>query len=360
MKKANGVSRLLLFGLMLVIAGTGLLISGCQKSIDSSGRPAWTQNFEKKYPANEYFTSLGTGTTVGRAKENAKAGIAQIISQQISDVRSRQERSRETFGDDGKFMKEVERQRDMQISTDEKVSGIEIVESHEDFQTGNNYALAVLDRERAARTYRRKFEDSQRSATQYYRRARAADYKLDKLSFLSQALPAAAEATRLANHLNVISPKKELGLDVDPGPATINSELQSLLADINVYVRKMELTDNIFSGSELETAMQSWIRAAFTDLDFHVADRENNADLIAEGQLDATTEKRGLGSAINWHITLDLRKPGGNKFGTVSYTGSSGGINRKDMVLNARADMENWVRSNMKTLITEKILTADK
>lgn len=131
-----------------------LCIVSCASTSDQQARPSWIDNAQSVYPASDYLTAVGQASKRTRAGRNATANLAEIFYVEVraeTNSLTNATKSQSILGVSTESSTSM--QRNIQTKTDQAVSGVEIKESWLS-PTGEYYALAVLDKHKAALSLR--------------------------------------------------------------------------------------------------------------------------------------------------------------------------------------------------------------
>jgi len=117
--------------------------------------PPWLSGPAAEYPTDRYLVGRGQGPTLEQAQDRARAELAKAFKVRIQAVSEDLTRFRRQGGGT-QVVERLEQAVDRHIrtQTDQLVEGIEIADVWRDPDRGTFYALAVLDRARAARRLR--------------------------------------------------------------------------------------------------------------------------------------------------------------------------------------------------------------
>ncbi len=142
-----------------VVVCFALILAACA----SGGRqapPAWLSGPVAEYPAERYLLGRGQGPTLEQAQDRARAELAKTFQVRIQAVSEDLTRLRRQAGGN-QVAQNLEQavSRRIRTQTDQIVEGIEIADVWRDPERGTFYALAVLDRARAARRLRERMAD---------------------------------------------------------------------------------------------------------------------------------------------------------------------------------------------------------
>lgn len=221
-----------------------LLLAAC------AGRPpVWIGGESEKYPAAVYLTGVGSDADRGRAEDRARAEIAKIFRVEIL--------ARDSSGEShwlaraGSVAEEEYRQQvqaELTATTDKVLAGVRIAEVWQEKKTEKYYALAVLDRLRAAQALRYEIDEIDREAASLVRQAEVQTSPLRRLGRYLAALRALDGRRGLAADLRIVDPS---GLVPEPpfAPAEIAARVDRSAADIRIGVEFAQDRDGIVRGS---------------------------------------------------------------------------------------------------------------
>lgn len=150
MKKS---SVLLLVTLLWVIS----FVAGCAHSAkdtqvtNNTNTLDWLTNMPAEFASNKYITAIGSGITPEQAAENARAAIAQAF---VVRIRQHNYQLRQISEQDGEATVQHHGGNSTRSLTDEVLEGVPIVRQGIRTAEGRWYALAALNKSRAANRMR--------------------------------------------------------------------------------------------------------------------------------------------------------------------------------------------------------------
>ncbi len=162
--------------------------------------PLWVNKPDTDYPAEQYFTAAGSGTTRSDAENNAVAAVGKILRQNISAVEQSQiSVSTENTGL-STYLSNV------QTSTSLKdISGITIKENWT-AQDGTEYALAVLDRKVTGNYYSQKIDENSSKISELLKLVQSEQGTFKGCADIMQAYQLSKENDSYLELLSVIKP----------------------------------------------------------------------------------------------------------------------------------------------------------
>jgi len=236
-------------------------------------RPRWVDEPASALPGDGFRTAVGVGVDRPDAEEAAIARLAQSVRVDINSVESVQrtyaQRSRpgETRG-----VERISARRDVQLSADLQLPGVQIAAVYRDPERGSVYALAALDRRAAADELLADRTAALARARSAVRRAEAASSPRRSAALWRAAADHALVALDAEASWRALAPPADrAGQDVDAAAA--------LLARIDA--RLVETLDGIVvaveSSGENARRFEGPLRDAARDLGLPLSDRETPA-----------------------------------------------------------------------------------
>jgi len=219
-------------GLFMFMA---MLCAGCagSSSLAPGERPAWIDFPEAERPTRQYMTAVGIGADRARAEENAYVRLAQQISTNVDAVEARlEEFSQRDDGHTVRFhVRTVTLLSGVRLSAARELLGVRIAETWRDPARNEHFALAVLERRRAAGIYAQEMERTENEALAALRRAEQSESPLIAILDLRAALTAARALHELNRSWRAIVEGMAEPNDPFPaGPAASIAEIEARLA----------------------------------------------------------------------------------------------------------------------------------
>ncbi len=217
-------------------AGGKTIESGGSKTVVNSGskRPDWVSGDSVQYPRESYMTGVGLGDDAAAASDRARAQIAQVFSSLVS-VTSEISASEKTTGLDKDAVTESSQDvaESVRTSSQKILEGVEIVQTWQDPQTRQYFALAVLDRAKAASSFRQKLAELDMELTSWESSFNSAADKFGKAKAAANALALLAKRSGLSNDLRTISGSAGAGAD---SANELVPAFKKAMADLNITV----------------------------------------------------------------------------------------------------------------------------
>ncbi|MDX1443864.1 MAG: LPP20 family lipoprotein [Gammaproteobacteria bacterium] len=237
------------------LATTMLALAGCAAGGDKKdSQPEWVDGVSEQYPRNAYFTGVGIADQLGNARDRARAEVAKIfrvtINERASDMRS--------FSQSGAASSyEQEIQRNLMTRTDQVLEGVQIADTWQD-SMGRIYALAILDRARAAMRLRTDINGLDRAAQSMMQRARSSNDPFLKAKLAMDIVENQRERAALQSMLQAVD---ATGRGIPP-----QWSLAELEADLQTTLSRIELK------AEGEQPWQDMLAGTLSDVGFTVVE----------------------------------------------------------------------------------------
>ncbi len=177
-----------------------------------------------------------------------------------------------------------------------ELKGVDIVETWQNPQSGEYFALAALSRNKAAREFSRRISDLDQETARHLQRARQSRDPLDQIAYLQRAVDNQGERAQVLDFLQAISPAKARSLQP-------HKQLDNLQAQAQTQRRRLPISVEV--AGDLAHEMGEYVRGGLAAAGY-TADEAGATrfTLSAALALDAPVNRRG----INW-ITgaMDLK-----------------------------------------------------
>ena len=143
-----------------------LLVSSCSSGGDENPKPSWIDNPEVEYPSQQYLTATGYASQRDVAANSALANLAKIFTVDIN-ADTKEFSKAITSNSSGAYTIEntQELSRSVVTTTDLELEGAIIKETWVS-PVGEHYALAILEKQRAARNLTQKIRNADQNTTQ--------------------------------------------------------------------------------------------------------------------------------------------------------------------------------------------------
>jgi RNase H-fold protein (predicted Holliday junction resolvase) len=169
--------------------------------------PEWTLGKSVLYPSEAYLLGVGFGRDRAHAEDRARSEIAKTFQVQIQSRESIVESHWVSqVGEPATTEYSQSVQAELTAITDKVLEGVRIAEIWQDEETGEHYALAVLDRLRTSRALRGELDEIDQAVAAKVRQAEAAGTPLRQLGYYLQALKSLERRRGIAADLRVTDP----------------------------------------------------------------------------------------------------------------------------------------------------------
>ncbi len=295
----------------------GLLCLG-QSVVLAESKPDWVDGASMRFPKDLYLTAVGFGDNRESAENNAYAAMGRIFRTEIQSVTHEAERfsQREGNGKIAQTDRTVNLQNQTAVSTRVTLEHVQLLAHWVDPVSKVHFALAAIEREKAARSLRRKILESNSERESWTQRSKAAKTPLLGIRALYRAVNASRKVDEYQSHLFVIDPENA-GLEESSGKTSIlNSELKTLLHQHF----QVELVLTGAHSEEVKMAILEGLnRAGLTS--------GPNAKLMINGvvRFEKTGPKSPTWHFVRWNARIILvDKESEQIFGTIRRTGREG------------------------------------
>ena len=211
-------------------------------SVAKPSKPDWVDGTCREYPRGQYLIGIGFADDRKTAEERARSEISKILSVQIiSDSRVTDS---ETTRGDGKgastsFAKSVS--QSIQSVSNKVLEGLEVPEHWQDPSVKLHYALAVLDRAKAAAALKGKIGEFDAQAKQWQDAIAQASGKLTRVKAAMKVVTLLKARADLNSELRVVDPDgKTLSSPFDEAAA--RTQASKILSELNVAVNIQDPT----------------------------------------------------------------------------------------------------------------------
>lgn len=285
------------FRFYLFLAMAVVLASGCAQK-----RPDWLSGSPEGYPENTYLTAVAADKTRQGAVDRARGEIAKIFSVHVI--------GRDTASEaawlsrlDGELAEQYRQsvQSDLVAVTDRMLEGVRIAETWQDEDSGEYYALAVLDRLRMARDLRVRISDLDQEILEHVRLGERAQSPVRKLSHYMQAMEALDRRGPLAADLRIVDPAGSIA-SLTHTPAEVQGRLEEVASGIGVGVELEGDSGGIVKGEVVQ---------ALAGIGMQLSPSWEQ-DLVMDGQV--VVEEYRTGDPWHWSVAsaqVQFRDPGG-------------------------------------------------
>ncbi len=283
----------------------------------AASKPDWVDGVSVQYPEASYLSGVGFGDNRQMAENSAYAALSRVFKSEVQSITVEEENFRQTekekkVGVDRK----IDIRNQTKVSTKKVLEQVRIVERWVDPVSLVHYALAALDRSKAASSLRQKADAAEMEAKEWENRAEKSSGKIEKARALRKATAAAATAEGYEADLRVIEPARaSLGGDLVRS-GELQHQLSELLAQhfpVGVHIRGPHAP-----------AVQDAILTGLHGKGFTSGLRE---EISIHGQIDfkETGPQDPKWHYVRWtaHLTLE-EKESGKTFGSINRSGREG------------------------------------
>ncbi len=279
------------------------LLSACAKT---PVIPDWVAGNPAEYSNNRYLLGRGEASSVGLARDRARADLAKNFAVQIQEQTTDELLWQQ--GGEGQQGLQTTISRNIQSQTDRLIEGVKIAETWRAEKGGNYHALAVLDRLQAGSRLRARINQLDRETAENINRARREEALPEQIAAARNALEAQLKRRHQQSLLTIVD---VTGTGIKP-----KYQLADLKNDFDTLLKRWIIApqvtlDDLGEGEELLAGALGNIGV------LHRADAAA-ADYLLVGQLVS----KELNTADGWYwlrgvLTVSLQdRNSGQVFGT--------------------------------------------
>ena len=172
--------------LLAVVGLITVLTGGCAIG---RGEPDWVRGKSRDYPVERFLTGLGMANSKEAAVERAYAAVAKVFKAEVN-AQSRDWESFLLLEQKGQANTERRLTLDQitRVSTDKVLENVRVLESWRDAKTGQEYALAGMDRNQAGAALLERISDLDRTVETELRESKDTQDKLLRVRNLRRAI----------------------------------------------------------------------------------------------------------------------------------------------------------------------------
>jgi len=259
------ISLLLLFVLLFISCSPSTVTAKKNKA------PDWLTNPQKAYKDAYYLSAVGSGDTKKAAEKDAFSNLSRIFEAEIKSDQTLVQKFEETTVGDNTSLSAEEKMRNLtQIQSDQTLKNVKIGDSYFDPNSGEYYVIAYLNRSETEDIYHSEIQENNRKIDQYYADYQNSASKLDKLTYLSDAIEL-VEANEILNaQLRIISPS-HAGV-VLPMP------MEKLVSERNKFAKTIHVV--VTGSGEYTDYLEDYLKEVFNNFGFSVFALSSDADYI--------------------------------------------------------------------------------
>lgn len=173
----------------------------------AKGKPDWVSGQSAKYSRDAYLVGVGIGDTRGTSEDRGRAEISKIFSTLVSaetNLSESETNAKQGKAEESRFQQSIS--QNVQTVSKKILEGVEVVENWQDEATREHFALAVLDRAKAAAAVTEKIEDFNGQADSWKKQMDASPEKLPKVKAAMKLMAILNARKGLVDDLRVLRP----------------------------------------------------------------------------------------------------------------------------------------------------------
>jgi hypothetical protein len=279
----------------------------------SEEKPRWVDNPREEYPDELYIAGVGSGDTLEKAKDNARAEVAKVIRLDINVQQKIVDTYLETgTGEDLDMKRSTDFVNRVNVATEQSLKNVKIEKTWLLKESAQYYALALIDRKETAAIYAREVKKKDGEVTSYVTSAKEAGNRLAKLAFLRKAIVCAVDRDILSEQLATIS------------GGTVHFTHSISRADL---IREKERLSRM-TGVQVDLDFGNWdefpntLKKVLENNGFRIVN--DDPDVVVTGRL-AIEKLERKGYFVRWYYELHMKEvASGSEFLTIDDSGREG------------------------------------
>jgi len=216
------------------------LFGGCAflagRHAATTARPDWIENWSAQYPSAEYLAGVGIGYSQASAEDFARGEIAKIFSAQVNVQESAAQTETDQSGAGAGISSLLtSASQNVRTVSHKVLEGSVIAQDWQDPQSGQYYALAVLNRQKAADSLTGQIGDLDFQVQHLESSLKRSPTPLARAKDAMGIVTDLAKRRDLSAELRVVGQSGE-GTPAPVDAASAQSDAQSALAALNVVI----------------------------------------------------------------------------------------------------------------------------
>lgn len=306
-------------------------------------KPEWVDGASSEWSRDAYITGVGSADDRATAEDRARGEIAKIFSTVVNVTTNQTESESTATGVENRFQQSIE--QNVQTAAKKALEGVDVVERWQDQATRQHFALAVLDRAKAAAAVRAKLEDLDKQSVEYKAQMDGTAEKLPKVRAALKLLTLVKAREELAAELRVIS-----GGKAEDGPldeAAVRAQAAKAVRELDVAV---DMTGE--ASQQIETGIVSGLN----DFGLPAKVGKGEADVAVEGQV-STQAQRAAAESDKWKwsratVTVSLKDRAGKTFARFDQTSRQASADQGEAQRRAHVELAKKVSESVKEAVT--------
>lgn len=304
-------------------------------------RPEWVDGPSMEYNREEYITGVGLADDRQTAEDRARGEIAKIFNTVVNVTTSQTESENTATGVENHFRQSIE--QNVQTAAKKALEGVEVVEKWQDQATRQHYALAVLERSKAAAAVRDRLQDVDKQSVDWKKRLDDSMGKLERVKAAMKLLALIKGREELEADLRVIN-----GGKAEDGPldeAAVKAQAAKAVSELDVAV---DMSGE--ASQQIETAIVSGL----TDFGLQ-AKKGGEGDVAVEGLVKTEAQRAAEGDKWKWAratVTVSLKERAGKTFARFDLTSRQASADQSEANRRAHVDLAKKVSAGVKDAVT--------
>ncbi|MDE2314762.1 MAG: LPP20 family lipoprotein, partial [Elusimicrobia bacterium] len=302
------------FATLLALSALGGCAFLAGRKASTAARPDWIENWSAQYPGARYLAGVGIGYSRASAEDFARGEIAKIFSAQVNVQESASQTETDRSGGNGGTSSLLTSAfQNVRTASHKVLEDSRIAQDWQDPQSGQYYALAILDRQKASASLSEQIGDLDSQIEHQESDLKQSANKLARAKDAMGIVTDLAKRRELSAELRVVGQSGQ-GAPAPVDAASAQSDAQSALAALNVVIHldgdgseevtngvirglndlgiqarqgdssqkdlDIAVTGSVFTSQESLGAASPWKRAR-SEADIRVADASNSKTIAA-------------------------------------------------------------------------------
>ena len=319
-----------------------LLISICLAACLSGGQPKWVDGKSKAYPDTAYLTASGSADNPEDAKTRALANLTKIFEVRIDDV-SRDEseawmQNTEEGATQGNRQLAV---RYVDAFSTKLLEGAEIVESWQDKETKQHFALAVISRTQLRNKLSSEIRKHDRYSQEKVAQADRSADPFQSAQYLYQARRSQISRAALQRDLQIVDPTG-VGIRTLWSVQDLELRIDNALGKMQV-VSKADYATEEGPDVELDRVLKGGIAAVGMQY----------SDAQARYRMEGKLEVKAPEFHDGWHwyrgaLEVSLLRADNTVLATIRWPLKAPGLSKAQATVRLKSDIQSMMQSKLK------------
>lgn len=302
---------------------------GIEKDANGSGQPDWISGISSRYPKERFLAGIGSAESRKDAEATAYAAISRIF---IAEINQRTQEREKYFQTDTKdkstWYRDIEIEQLTTVSTRKVLENVYIAETYLDKENQTYYALAVMDRLKAASVFRQRITTLDLEHEELLKLARVTNNKLQKVRLLHKAIKKMHLRDAYNTDLRVVSLTGS-GYESLSQISGLQQKLQDFLSrNFRITIIVTGKNSDLIKKAVIEGLNRHGLPVSLKNV--------ATPDIEIKGSVDFQPIEMQHAEFIRWNLSFVLRDPSTNKIiGSINRHGREGHLTKSQARIRA-------------------------